>query len=79
MTSSNCSATLIRAGTIAKDTLPAQNIWSVTKRHARKLFGGRILTRQLDSLCREWVARANQPELFASPITFLQFTMAVPG
>ena len=48
----------------------------MTKRHARKLFGGRILTRQLDSLCLEWMARANQPELFASPIAFLRFTMA---
>lgn len=53
-----------------------ENIWSVTKRHTRKLFGGRILTRQLDSLCQEWIARANQPELFASPIAFLRFTMA---
>ena len=36
-------------------TNQGENIWSVTKRHARKLFGGRILTRQLDSLCREWM------------------------
>ena len=57
-------------------TNQGENIWSVTKRHARKLFGGRILTRQLDSLCLEWIARANQPELFASPIAFLRFTMA---
>ena len=57
-------------------TNQGENIWSVTKRHARKLFGGRILTRQLDSLCLEWMARANQPELFASPIAFLRFTMA---
>ena len=48
-------------------TNQGENIWSVTKRHARKLFGGRILTRQLDSLCLEWIARANQPELFAKP------------
>ena len=51
-------------------TNQGENIWSVTKRHARKLFGGRILTRQLDSLCQEWMARANQPELFASPKRF---------
>ena len=57
-------------------TNQGENIWSVTKRHARKLFGGRILTRQLYSLCLEWIARANQPELFASPIAFLRFTMA---
>lgn len=41
-----------------------------------KLFGGRILARQLDSLYLEWMAKANQPELFASPIAFLRFTMA---
>ena len=42
-----------------------------------KLFGGRILARQLDSLYLEWMARANQPELFASPIAFLRFTRAL--
>ena len=42
-----------------------------------KLFGGRILARQLDSLYLEWMVRANQPELFASPIAFLRFTRAL--
>ena len=27
--------------------------------------------------CLEWIARANQPELFTSPIAFLRFTMAL--
>ncbi|RKV94019.1 MAG: hypothetical protein D8G53_11860 [Candidatus Saccharimonas sp.] len=58
-------------------TNQGENIWSVTKRHARKLFGGRILARQLDSLYLEWMVRANQPELFASPIAFLRFTRAL--
>lgn len=59
-------------------TNQAENIWSVNKRHARKLYGGRILTRQLPDLLREWMARANKPELFSDPLTFLRFTV-VPG
>jgi hypothetical protein len=57
------------------DTNMAENIWSVSKRHARKLYGGRILTKQLPDLCREWMARANHPEFFHSPIDFLRFTL----
>lgn len=56
-------------------TNQGENIWSVSKRHARKLFGGRILTRHLAVLCQEWMARANHPELFANPIAFLRFTV----
>lgn len=52
-----------------------ENIWSVSKRHARKLFGGRVLTKDLAVLCREWMARANQPELFNNPMSFLRFTL----
>lgn len=59
-------------------TNQGENIWSVSKRHARKLHGGRILTKHLAVLCREWMARANQPELFNSPIEFLRCTV-VPG
>lgn len=59
-------------------TNQGENIWSVSKRHARKLFGGRVLTKNLTILCQEWMARANQPELFNSPIEFLRFTV-VPG
>lgn len=57
------------------DTNMAENIWSVDKRHARKLYGGRILTHQLFELVREWMARANKPELFSDPLTFLRFTL----
>jgi len=60
------------------DTNHGENIWSVSKRHARKLFGGRILTKNLTILCQEWMARANQPELFESPEAFLRFTRDVP-
>ncbi len=60
------------------DTNMAENIWSVEKRHARKLYGGRILTFQLPELLTEWMARANKPELFRDPLTFLRFTL-VPG
>lgn len=56
------------------NTNAAERIWSVAKRHMRKLYGQRILTHQLEDLCREWMARANQPELFTSPETFLRFT-----
>ena len=59
------------------NTNKAELIWSVAKRHMRKLYGQRILTYQLEELCKEWMARANQPELFASPIAFLRFTMAL--
>ena len=57
------------------NTNGAERIWSVAKRHTRKLYGGRILTHQLEALCREWMARANKPELFTSPIEFLRFTL----
>jgi len=56
-------------------TNQGENVWSISKRHARKLFGGRILTAELSELCREWMARANQPSLFYSPIEFLRFTL----
>lgn len=57
------------------DTNMAENIWSVSKRHARKLYGGRILTVHIEALLREWMARANKPELFRSPIEYLRFTL----
>lgn len=57
------------------NTNGAERIWSVSKRHARKLYGGRILTHQLADLCQEWMARANQPELFNNPLSFLRFTL----
>lgn len=59
-------------------TNQGENIWSVAKRHARKLYGGRVLTAQLEDLLREWMARTNKPELFNSPIEYLRFTV-VPG
>ena len=57
------------------NTNAAERIWSVAKRHMRKLYGQRILTYQLEDLCREWMARANRPELFQDPLTFLRFTL----
>lgn len=74
-------ATLMRVGIIAKGALPVPTKERISgalrSGMLGKLFGGRILTRQLDSLCLEWMARANQPELFASPIAFLRFTRAL--
>lgn len=57
------------------DTNEAENIWSVSKRHMRKLYGGRLLTNHLEDFCREWMARANRPELFHSPAAYLRFTL----
>lgn len=57
------------------DTNAAENIWSVTKRHMRKLYGGRLLTNRLEDFCKEWMARANQPELFTNPVDYLRFTL----
>lgn len=57
------------------NTNGAERIWSVAKRHMRKLYGQRILTHELEDLCREWMARANKPELFTDPLTFLRFTL----
>jgi len=52
-----------------------EGVWSVLKRHSRKLYGGRILTHQLEDLCIEWMARVNRKELFKSPIEFLTYTL----
>lgn len=57
------------------NTNQGENIWSVSKRHARKLYGGRILTKHLEALCEEWMARHNQPWLFENPMNFLQATL----
>lgn len=57
------------------NTNSAERIWSVAKRHMRKLYGQRILTHQLEDLCKEWMARANKPELFKDPESFLRFTL----
>lgn len=57
------------------NTNQGESIWSVSKRHARRLFGGRILTRHLEDLCREWMARHNQPQLFENPMNYLQATL----
>lgn len=57
------------------NTNGAERIWSVAKRHSRKLYGGRILTHQLEDLCIEWMARANEPALFKDPLTFLRYTL----
>jgi len=57
------------------NTNAAENIWSVSKRHMRKLYGGRLLTQRLEDFCREWMARANQPVLFSCPVDYLRFTL----
>ena len=51
-------------------TNQAEGIWSSMKRYLRKLYGN-VPTKQLDLICREWMARQNQPSWFASPENFL--------
>lgn len=51
-----------------------EQIWSAMKRYLRKLYGC-VPTKQLKLVLREWVARHNNLELFASPQTFLMATV----
>ena len=73
----------MRAITIAKEIMvililnKAELMWSITKRHMRKLYGQRTLTHQLQDLCKEWMARANHSELFKDPLTYLRFRVVL--
>ena len=42
------------------NTNRAELMWSIAKRHMRKLYGQRTLTHQLQDLCKEWMA-GSQP------------------
>jgi len=54
-----------------KDTNQIENVWSVAKRHIRKMFG-QLRTGKLPEFIKEWEARANQPVLFKSQISYLE-------
>jgi transposase-like protein len=51
-----------------------ENMWGVMKRHLKKLYGC-IPTKNLELTLREWMARQNSKELFASPQAYLTFTL----
>lgn len=55
-------------------TNQAEGIWSSMKRYLRKLYGN-VPTKHLALICKEWMARQNQPSWFASPENFLQVTL----
>lgn len=55
-------------------TNQAEGVWSSMKRYLRKLYGN-VPTKQLELICREWMARQNCPSWFASPETFLRVTL----
>jgi hypothetical protein len=54
-------------------TNQAEGIWSSMKRYLRKLYGN-VPTKQLELICKEWMARQNQPSWFASPENYLRVT-----
>ena len=55
-------------------TNQAEGIWSSMKRYLRKLYGN-VPTKNLELICKEWMARQNQPSWFASPENFLRVTL----
>lgn len=55
-------------------TNQAEGIWSSMKRYLRKLYGS-VPTKQLKLICKEWMARQNQPSWFVSPENFLRVTV----
>lgn len=52
-------------------TARAENLWSVSKRSWRRMYG-RFVRSYLLGLLREWEARANFPGLFTNPFTYFQ-------
>lgn len=56
------------------NTNQAEGIWSSMKRYLRKLYGN-VPTKHLEAICKEWMARQNQPSWFASPENFLRVTL----
>jgi len=58
-------------------TARAENIWSVSKRYWRRMYG-RFIRSYLADLLREWEARQNLPRLFTNPFVYLE-TSLVPN
>jgi hypothetical protein len=51
-----------------------EGLWSSIKRYLRKLYGC-VPTKQLQTILNEWMARLNNPWLFASPENYLRSTL----
>lgn len=51
-----------------------ENVWSVTKRQIRRLYG-QIRTNKLPNYLMEWEARRNYQVLFTNPETYLKETL----
>lgn len=56
------------------NTNQAEGIWSSMKRYLRKLYSS-VPTKQLELICKEWMARQNQPSWFTEPENFLRVTL----
>jgi len=54
-------------------TNQVEGVWSSMKRYLRKLYGS-VPTKRLELICKEWMARQNQPSWFTSPENFLRVT-----
>jgi transposase-like protein len=52
-------------------TAKIENVWSVSKRQVRRMYG-QIKTTKLPEFLVEWEARFNFPELFKNPLTYIQ-------
>lgn len=52
-------------------TARAENIWSVSKRYWRRMYG-RFIRAYLPGLLTEWEARQNFPQLFTNPFIYFQ-------
>ena len=57
-----------------KNTNQIENVWSVTKRQIRKMYG-QISTDKLPEFIREWEARWNFKELFTNPFKYLEICL----
>lgn len=55
-------------------TARIENCWSTAKRHLKRMYC-RFIHAYLPGLLKEWQARANQPELFTNPFTYLKTTL----
>ena len=57
-----------------KNTNQIENVWSVTKRQIRRMYG-QIRTNKLPEFIHEWEARWNFKELFTSPFNYLEICL----
>jgi len=51
-----------------------ENLWGVIKRSLRRLYG-KLTLPDLSNILKEWEQRQNQPEMFYTPVNYLQATL----